>query len=115
MLEWEVLLVDIHQLFQEWPKQTMNLLSQCTECLHCFKHQSSDVNPRAEIIENILMALLNLGEFAHVASLEQFQQKWPFLEFLSLIGKCCIDLAELKESSSSYRELWQAGNDFFVK
>lgn len=109
MLEWEVLLIDVCQLFQEWPTQNVNLLSRCTDCLQCFKHQSSDVNPRAEIIENILMALLNLGEFDQVSSLEQFQQKWPFLEFLSLIAKACTDLVGLKDSSSSYRELWHAG------
>jgi hypothetical protein len=88
------------------------LVVRCKECLHCFKNQTSDVNPRSEIIENLLMGLLNFGEFEYVASFDQIQQRWPFLDFLSLLAKVCTDLVDGKDSSSSYRELWQAGRYF---
>jgi len=109
ILEWEILLVDVGQLFQEWPKHGTDLVIRCKECLHCFKNQTSDVNPRSEIIENLLMALLNFGEFDYVATFDQIQQRLPFLDFLSLLAKVCLDLGNGKDSSASYRELWHSG------
>ena len=55
------------------------------------------------------MGLLNFGEFDYVATFDQIQQKWPFLDFLALLAKVCIDLVDRKDSSSNYRELWHAG------
>jgi len=107
ILEWEILLVDITQFFDEWPSSGSELLlPRCKDCLRCYQSQSSELKPRTEIVENVLMWLINLEEYQFVAGFDQSVQRWPFLEFLVLLGTVCIDLCDKKDSSSYYRELW---------
>lgn len=116
MLEWEMLLTDISHFFVDYNPGIKNvssdLVRRCNDCLEYLSNQNNDVNPRSEIVENILMALINIGEFNLVLHYDQVQtQRYPFLDFLTLLARVCGDLfVDRKDMSSNYRELWSAGN-----
>ncbi|CAG7830328.1 unnamed protein product, partial [Allacma fusca] len=110
MLDWEVLLIDITELFSTWtpasPNTNQDLVKRCRECIRFMEDPSSEVNPRSEIVEFILMAFINLGEFKFVIKFEDSRKRWPFVEFLGLLARACRDVTEKKDVSPNYRELW---------
>ncbi|ODN03653.1 Integrator complex subunit 8 [Orchesella cincta] len=114
MLEWEILLIDISKFFIEFDSSSKSispdLIGRCKDCLQYLHDQNNDVNPRSEIVENILMALINIGEYNLVIHYDQSQsQRYPFLDFLTLLARVCHDLfVDRKDTSSNYRELWSA-------
>lgn len=116
MLEWEILLIDINQFFvendSEVRKKPGELVTRCEACLEYLRDQKNEVNPRSEIVENILMVLINIGEYKLVIHHDPMQnQRYPFLDFLTLLARVCHDLfVDKKDTSSNYRELWSAGN-----
>lgn len=115
MLEWEILLIDINQFFMEHESEvrtkSVELVKRCKDCLDYLRDQKNEINPRSEIVENILMVLINIGEYNMVTHHDSTQnQRYPFLEFLTLLARVCHDLfVDRKDTSSSYRELWSAG------
>lgn len=121
MLEWEILLIDINQFVAEYEHGMKtsgpDIVQRCKDCLDFLRDQNHDVNPRSEIVENILMVLINIGEYDLVVHYDQTQsQRYPFLDFLTLLARVCQDLfADRKEMSSSYRELWSAGKSNLKK
>jgi len=80
MMEWEVLLIDINEFTVEYPsslekKSFDDLKNRCKECLMCLQNLNSDVNPRSEIVENILVTFINLGDYSYVANFDQLQNQ----------------------------------------
>jgi len=114
MMEWELLLVEVASLLSNWPasaKTVNTIIPRCKDCLTAFQNHATDVNPRSEIVEMAIIALINLGEYSFATNFDKnlTQQRWPFVEFLALFAKVAQDLADRKEMSSSYRELWSCG------
>jgi hypothetical protein len=86
MMEWEILLIDINKFVAEYPSNLEkggieDLKARCKDCLKSLQSQNSDVNPRSEIVENILVTFINLGDYSYVASFDQMQSQ----RYLSLV------------------------------
>ena len=79
MLEWEILLIDIAEMIAEWTpssaKNNNKIIERCKECLRFLEDPSAEVNPRSEIIEFVLIALINLGEYKVVTKFEENQKR----------------------------------------
>jgi len=80
MMDWEILLIDITQFVSEYnsgddKRAYSELKTRCKDCLKCLQSPSADVNPRSEIVENILITLINLEEYSYVANFDQMQSQ----------------------------------------
>lgn len=80
MMDWEILLLDITQFVSEYPDgidkdDIMDLKSRCRGCLERLQDPKTEVNPRSEIVENILVAFINLGEYSYVANFDKTQNQ----------------------------------------
>ena len=93
ILEWELIVVDLCELFENWTeivggatagvgpgaaaqkKYVSELCQKCKEVVHTSFHlnKTNDVIPRRDVLETIVMALLNLGEYSFV--IEQGDRK----------------------------------------
>lgn len=90
MMDWEILLLDITQFISEYPdgidtNDYGDLKRRCRECLERLQDPKTEVNPRSEIVENILVAFLNLGEYNYVANFEKMQNQRYIIKILKFI------------------------------
>lgn len=86
MMGWEILLLDISQFTSEFPdgipkEEIVDLKNRCRECLERLQDPKSEVNPRSEIVENILIAFINLGEYSYVANFDKMQNQRYFFNY----------------------------------
>ncbi|KAF5274403.1 hypothetical protein FQA39_LY07283 [Lamprigera yunnana] len=102
LLSWEILLVRINQLLEEWPAINVDKKELANECEACLQTAES-VLPRAEIMEHCALCLLNLGHFEF---LSVFEKRWNYFEITATIAAACQDLIKYKGSKKLPRELW---------
>ncbi len=80
-MDWEILLLDITKFNTEYPdgidgqNDIVSLKNRCRECLERLQDPKTEVNPRSEIVENILVAFINLGEYSYVANFDKTQNQ----------------------------------------
>ncbi|KAF5275218.1 hypothetical protein FQR65_LT04252 [Abscondita terminalis] len=102
LLSWEVLLVRINQLLDEWPAIHIDKTELANECETCLQTAES-VLPRTEIMEHCALCLLNLGHFEF---LSVFEKRWNYFEIAATIAAACQDLIKFKGNKKLSRDLW---------
>nr|XP_018903528.1 PREDICTED: integrator complex subunit 8 [Bemisia tabaci] len=109
LIAWECLLVDLNQLFAEWPAPLIdqnNLVQQCTQCLSTRQAGNEPVLlPRLEIMEMSAVALLNLGEWEFLTS--PMEKRFPFFEVVSALAVACNQIKKFKGNKKVSRDAWE--------
>ncbi|XP_025832848.1 integrator complex subunit 8 [Agrilus planipennis] len=103
LIEWEILLVKINQLMDQWPAPDMDkneLAQACEACLQT----SESILPRTEIIEYCAVCLLNLTKWDFLSS---FEKRWSYSEIASAIMTACQDLEKYKGFKKVAKDLWE--------
>lgn len=116
IISWEVLLGEITcSLVESQDTQALlknGILERCESCLKAFHNLKFSVRPRPEIVEAVVMVLINLGKYELAINCNKIQHHgWPFLEFLAVLGRACINFQSQVFFSSYFRDLWNAGKN----
>ncbi|KAF4526173.1 hypothetical protein B566_EDAN008210 [Ephemera danica] len=100
LVGWEVLLGNIIQFLAEWPIQLPG-----TEAPPTYNHTGDSVIPRLEVLEHCALALLNLGDWEYLVSLDR---RWSYFELPVAIAHACQDIAKYKGTKKvSRRDAWE--------
>lgn len=105
LIDWEILLVQINQYLEEYPENSIDpgqLISSCKSCLAALQSGDS-VIPRLEVMENCALALLNLGEWDTLTSMDK---RWIYLELAAAIAYACQDINKYKGNKKISRDAW---------
>ncbi|XP_076267977.1 integrator complex subunit 8 isoform X1 [Rhynchophorus ferrugineus] len=102
MVNWEVLLIQITQLIEEWPRSNVDKSALANACEVCFQTNDS-VLPRAEVIESCAICLLNLGRWEFLLG---YEKKWPMFDITSAIALACHEIVKNKCSKKFSKNLW---------
>lgn len=72
--------------------------------------QTTEINaiPRLEVMEQIIITLLNLGEWDFIAN-GPFQKTFRFLEIAVEIARSCNDIHKSKGAKKLSAILWEKG------
>lgn len=82
----------------------VELAAQCRSCLGSLQAGEA-VIPRIEVLEHCALALLNLGEWEFLVSLER---RWSYFELPTAIAHACQDIAKYKGAKKvSRRDAWE--------
>ncbi|KAJ8912846.1 hypothetical protein NQ315_007978 [Exocentrus adspersus] len=102
LISWEILLVQITQLIDEWPKHTVDKYALANACEACL--QTNDiVLPRTEIVEQCAVYLLNLGRWDFLIN---YEKRRPTFEITSSIASSCQEMAKQKGNKKVSKTLW---------
>ncbi|KAK6639269.1 hypothetical protein RUM43_007541 [Polyplax serrata] len=105
LLDWEILLIHINQYLDEYPHNnthTTQLTSSCKSCLAALQ-TSDSVIPRLEVMENCALALLNLGKWEVLTSVDK---RWTYLELAAAFAYACQDISKHKGNKKISRDAW---------
>lgn len=116
LVNWEILLVSIIKFLNNWPvmlptskpsdlktNENAELASQCKACLSSLQ-SGEQMIPRSEVLEHCALALLNLGEWEYLSTLDR---RSLFFELPGAFSYACLDIAKHKGSKKiSRREAW---------
>lgn len=124
LVTWEMLLIKISRLLEEWPanqmgtnlpKQlytpTLNIVtlpdkqSLADECEACLQTTES-ILPRTEVMEYCAICLLNLGRWDFLAT---FDKRRQFFEINSAIALSCRDFVKYKGNKKVSKDIWDLG------
>lgn len=126
LVGWEILLVQISKLLEEWPAPHMGktklfslaffayyhftdkqtLADECEACLQT----GESVLPRTEVMEQCVICLLNLGRWDFLAS---FDKRWSFFEITAAIASSCHDFLKHKGNKKVSKDIWDLGYCYF--
>ncbi|XP_017782006.1 PREDICTED: integrator complex subunit 8 [Nicrophorus vespilloides] len=101
LINWEILLVQITQLLEDWPAPHIDRQALWQACENCLKTES--VFPRTEIIEQCVLCLLNIGRWEFLIS---FEKPWSYVDIAASIVICCQDLLKHKRQKKVNKDLW---------
>lgn len=124
LVRWEILLIQISQLLDSWPKSIIGnkfihnnhlikfwlfvnidkqaLADACEACL-----QTNDsVLPRTEVVEHCAICLLNLGRWDFLSNLDK--RRITF-EITSAIAMSCQEIIKQKGTKKLPKNLWDIG------
>ncbi|XP_044263221.1 integrator complex subunit 8 [Tribolium madens] len=104
LISWEILLVQITQLLEEWPKSTIDKVALADACEACLQTNNESVLPRTEITEHCVLCLLNLGRWEFLIN---FDKRWPSFEITSAIALACQELIKQKGNKKLSKNLWE--------
>lgn len=102
MVNWEVLLIQITQLMEEWPRSTVDKTALANACEVCLQ-TSESVLPRTEIVESCAICLLNLGRWDFLMS---YENRWPTFDIISASALGCHEIVKNKGSKKFSKNLW---------
>ncbi|XP_060527282.1 integrator complex subunit 8 isoform X2 [Cylas formicarius] len=103
MVNWEVLLIQITQFWEDWPRASVDknaLANACETCLHT----NESVIPRTEIIESCAICLLNLGRWEFLIN---YEKRWSTFEITSAIAQACHEVIKNKGIKKFSKNLWE--------
>lgn len=107
LVHWEILLVQISQLLDQWPinvvdKNTVLTNTLADACEVCLQVNDS-VIPRSEVVEHCAICLLNLGRWEFLINLDK---RWITFEITSTIALNCQELSKHKGTKKLSKNLW---------
>ncbi|CAG9860087.1 unnamed protein product [Phyllotreta striolata] len=102
LVSWEILLVQISQLLDQWPITTIDNGALADACEACLQINDS-VIPRSEIVEHCAVCLLNLGRWEFLINLEK---RWITFEITSALALNCQELSKIKGTKKLSKTLW---------
>ncbi|KAJ8928548.1 hypothetical protein NQ314_018886 [Rhamnusium bicolor] len=102
LISWEILLVQITQLIDEWPKNTIDKHALANACEVCLQ-TSDSVLPRTEIVEQCAVCLLNLGRWDFLIN---HDKRWTTFEITSAIALACQEIVKQKGNKKISKSLW---------
>nr|XP_023030206.1 integrator complex subunit 8 [Leptinotarsa decemlineata] len=103
LVSWEILLVQITQLLDQWPKHTVDRNALADACEVCLQTTDS-VIPRTEVVEQCAICLLNLARWDFLINLEK---RWTTFEITSAIALACQEILKQKGSKKLSKNLWE--------
>ncbi|KAL3287788.1 hypothetical protein HHI36_002251 [Cryptolaemus montrouzieri] len=103
MIKWEILLIQIVQVLNEWPKNSIDKNALANACENCLQN-SETILPRTEIAEHCVICLLNLGKWEFLVN---FDKRRSSLEIASAIACTCQEWVrnKMKEEQEQRRGL----------
>ncbi|XP_059608523.1 integrator complex subunit 8 [Phlebotomus argentipes] len=104
LIAWEILLVQICQCLNDWPKKhpdSASIGAKCKQCILSLQNGDAAI-PRTEILEYSIAMLLNLSDWA---SLILPDKRSPILEVSSALAGAALDIEKGKPSKIC-REAW---------
>ncbi|KAG5899842.1 hypothetical protein JTB14_012313 [Gonioctena quinquepunctata] len=110
LVSWEVLLIQITQLLDQWPKNVVVQKAVADACEVCLQTNES-VIPRTEIVEQCAICLLNLARWDFLINLEK---RWTTFEITSAIALACQEIVKQKGSKKLSKNLWDIVLPVFV-
>lgn len=118
LITWEILLVNVVEWETKYPAKHINIVSLVNRCKLCMAtlQQTTEINaiPRLEVMEQIIITLLNLGEWDFIAN-GPFQKTFRFLEIAVEIARSCNDIHKSKGAKKLSAILWEKVLSAFVK
>ncbi|CAG9764754.1 unnamed protein product [Ceutorhynchus assimilis] len=102
MLNWEVLLIQITQLMENWPQSNVDKLALVNACEGCLQ-TSDSVLPRSEILESCAICILNLGRWEFLIN---HDKRMANLDIISAIALACNEIVKNKGAKKFSRNLW---------
>ncbi|CAH0550288.1 unnamed protein product [Brassicogethes aeneus] len=109
LVSWEILLVQITQSLDEWPKQTIDRNALANACEVCLQSNES-VLPRVEIKEQCVICLLNMGRWDFLIN---FDKRWSTFEITAAIALACQEVVKHKGAKAFSKNLWDLCKNFF--
>uniref|UniRef100_A0AAR5NXE3 INTS8 TPR repeats domain-containing protein n=1 Tax=Dendroctonus ponderosae TaxID=77166 RepID=A0AAR5NXE3_DENPD len=109
MVNWEILLIQILQLLEEWPKSTVDKAALANACEVCLQSNES-VIPRTEIVETCAICLLNLGRWEFLIA---YEKRWTSFEIMSAVALACHEMVKNKCNKKFSKDLWDIGKSIF--
>lgn len=106
LIDYEILLFQITQTLEEWPRKALESATMITKCKQCFSVPTGDgVVPRLEILDACAAMLLNLNEPAVLVSADV---RYPSSELYSAVANTIIDLEQQKANATKKicRDVW---------
>ncbi|XP_066143354.1 integrator complex subunit 8 [Euwallacea fornicatus] len=103
MVNWEVLLVQITQMLEEWPQTSVDKTALANACEVCLQVNDSSVLPRREILEACALCLLNLGRWEFLVA---FEKRWTSFEVMSAVAATSLEMVKHKGTKKFPKELW---------
>uniref|UniRef100_A0A1B0GNW5 INTS8 TPR repeats domain-containing protein n=1 Tax=Phlebotomus papatasi TaxID=29031 RepID=A0A1B0GNW5_PHLPP len=105
LISWEILLVQICQCLNDWPRkhpESAAIGLKCKQCILSLQNGDTAI-PRTEILEYSIAMLLNLSDWA---SLILPEKRSPTLELSSALAGAAMDIEKGKPSRIC-REAWE--------
>ncbi|XP_030752565.1 integrator complex subunit 8 [Sitophilus oryzae] len=102
MVNWEVLVIQITQLIEDWPNSIADRHALGNACEVCFQTNDT-VLPRTEVIETCAICLLNLRRWEFLLGQEK---KWAMFEITSAIALACHEIVQNKGTKKFSKNLW---------
>lgn len=98
LIDYEILLFQMTQTLEEWPRKAIDGTTMITKCKQCFLAVSGSdgVVPRLEILDACAAMLLNLNEPSVLVSAEV---RYPSSELYSAVANTIIDLEQQKTNA----------------
>lgn len=106
LVDYEILLLQMTQTLEEWPRKTLDNATLIAKCKQCFSVTNSDgVVPRLEILDACAAMLLNLNEPSVLISADV---RYPSSELYSAVANTIIDLEQQKTNAVKKicRDVW---------
>ncbi|XP_056638700.1 integrator complex subunit 8 [Diorhabda sublineata] len=110
LVSWEILLVQIAQILDQWPVNSIDKAALADACEVCLQTTDS-VLPRSEVVEQCVICLLNLGRWEFLTNLEK---KWTTFEIPSAVALACQELTKQKSMKKLSKNLWDLVLPMFV-
>lgn len=115
LIDYEILLFQITQTLEEWPRKVLDnavMITKCKQCLMATQNGES-VSPRVEILDACAAMLLNLNE---AASLVLFEKRFPSSELYSAIANSILELDQHKPNAPKKicRDAWDLVLPMFI-
>lgn len=95
LIQWEIILVQIQQALQDWPKSPTDpqqIIRNCKLCIAALTGNETII-PRIEVLEYCSAMLLNLGEWSSVILPEK---RFSGLELFSAFANAVVDIDKSK-------------------
>lgn len=104
LIDHEILLFQISQTLDEWPKkiaENQTMISKCKQCLTSVQNGET----RAEILDACAAMLLNLNETTSLTSLEK---RFPSSDLYTAVASAIVELDQYKTNAIKKvcREAW---------
>lgn len=95
LIEYEILLFQITQTLEEWPRKANDHASMIAKCKQCFTSApgGDTVAPRSEILDACAALLINSSDAALLATADV---RYPSSELYSAVSNAIIDLEQQK-------------------
>uniref|UniRef100_A0A182QPP1 INTS8 TPR repeats domain-containing protein n=1 Tax=Anopheles farauti TaxID=69004 RepID=A0A182QPP1_9DIPT len=113
LVAWEILLVQIQQVLDEWPRKPadqVQLVRNSKQCLNAAAAAASsngtDPMPHAKLIEHCAALLLNLNEWSALL-IPPVDKRFPGVELCSALTQAVHDIEKFKGTKKTNREAWE--------